>query len=378
MEGNRGLFDGVDVAGSYSTAELASILGLPVLLVVDCTKMTRTVAALILGCRAFDPNLSIKGCVLNRIGSGRHEKIIRQAVEQYTDVRVVGALPRQKRDIFPQRHIGITPCPEFDGAADAVNRLAELVRENVDLHLVEELMVEIAIPADPEGQRERERNSAEAKNREFRVGVLKDAAFQFYYPDNLHDLEARGAKLVEINALEAEELPELDGLYIGGGFPETSARQLAGNTAFLKSIRGAIENGLPVYAECGGLIYLGQGMRLAGEYFPLVGIFPVVFEMMEKPQAHGYTVLEVAGENPFYEKGTQIKGHEFRYSKVAEWSGDSKQLTLSMKRGVGFIDGRDGLVYKNTLALYTHIHALGTPDWAESFIRRVRKEISGQ
>jgi cobyrinic acid a,c-diamide synthase len=129
---------------------------------------------------------------------------------------------------------------------------------------------------------------------------------------------------------------------------------------------------LPVYAECGGLIYLGKGMRVAGEYFPLAGVFPVVFEMMKTPQAHGYTVLEVSGANPFYAEGSKIKGHEFRYSRIAEWSGESSDLVFSMERGVGFADGRDGLVCKNTLALYTHIHALGTPEWADGFIDKVR------
>ena len=370
LEGNRGLFDGVDAAGSYSTAELSSIINQPILLVVDCTKTTRTVAAMVLGCQKLDPSIDIRGCVLNRIGSPRHEKIVREAIEHYTDVQVVGAVRRQKLDIFPQRHIGITPCPEFAGAEAAVQNVGRLIRDSVDLNQVLGLMKEVR-PNVILGGKGTEKSAASRK-KDLRIGILKDAAFQFYYPENLNALAERGAELIEINALQAGCLPELDGLYIGGGFPETSVKQLAANTTFRESVRLAVHNGLPVYAECGGLIYLGKGMRVAGEYFPLAGVFPVVFEMMKTPQAHGYTVLEVSGANPFYAEGSKIKGHEFRYSRIAEWSGESSDLVFSMERGVGFADGRDGLVCKNTLALYTHIHALGTPEWADGFIDKVR------
>jgi cobyrinic acid a,c-diamide synthase len=328
------------------------------------------VAAMVLGCQKLDPSIDIRGCVMNRIGSPRHEKIVREAIEHYTDVQVVGAVRRQKLDIFPQRHIGITPCPEFAGAEAAVQNVGRLIRDSVDLNQVLGLMKEVR-PNVILGGKGTEKSAASRK-KDLRIGILKDAAFQFYYPENLNALAERGAELIEINALQAGCLPELDGLYIGGGFPETSVKQLAANTTFRESVRLAVHNGLPVYAECGGLIYLGKGMRVAGEYFPLAGVFPVVFEMMKTPQAHGYTVLEVSGANPFYAEGSKIKGHEFRYSRIAEWSGESSDLVFSMERGVGFADGRDGLVCKNTLALYTHIHALGTPEWADGFIDKVR------
>jgi cobyrinic acid a,c-diamide synthase len=201
-----------------------------------------------------------------------------------------------------------------------------------------------------------------------RIGVLKDDAFQFYYPENLEALRHEGAELVDINAMTAEELPDLDGLYIGGGFPETSARRLADNTSFRQSVRRAAESGLPIYAECGGLIYLGESILLDGEEYPLAGVFPVRFGLHKKPQAHGYTELRAMGQNPYYRKGDKIKGHEFRYSKVLSWQGNPSDLALTMERGVGFMEGRDGLVYKNVLALYTHIHALSTARWAESLV----------
>ncbi|MEA3546318.1 MAG: cobyrinate a,c-diamide synthase [Thermodesulfobacteriota bacterium] len=368
IEGNRGLYDGVDVDGSFSTAELALQLDLPVLLVVDCTKTTRTVAALVLGCLKLDPAVCIRGVVLNRIGGARHESIVRQSVEKYTGVPVLGAIPRMKRDIFPMRHLGVTPFQEYEGADEAITTLTGIARQHLDLAAVEQIMEPVEIP-----EKFRLEEPVASSLDRVRIGVLRDAAFQFYYPENFKALERAGADLVEINSLTAPELPDIHGLYIGGGFPETSIRYLSANISFRKSIKDMAKKGLPIYAECGGLIFLGRKIILDGESFPLVDLFPVEFSLQKKPQAHGYTVLEAGPGNPFYKQGTQIKGHEFRYSRVDEWPGSPEDLTMDMKRGVGFVDKRDGLVYKNVLALYTHIHAVGTPEWAPALITRARE-----
>jgi cobyrinic acid a,c-diamide synthase len=364
VEGNRGLFDGVNIEGAYSTAELAVELKLPVLLVVDCTKTTRTVAALVLGCQKLDPRVMIMGVILNRLGTARHESIVRQSVEHYTGIPVVGAIRRSKTDFFPQRHLGVTPYQEHEGAGQTTVMLADMAEKYLDLKTIENLMVEI-----PRSEIDASTKSNETIAK-VRIGVLKDAAFQFYYPENLEALIDEGAELVEINAMAEASLPQLDGLYIGGGFPETSARRLSENSSFRQSVKQAAESGLPIYAECGGLIYLGESILLDGEDFPLAGVFPIRFGLQRKPQAHGYTKLTVSGKNPFYKKGEKIKGHEFRYSKILDWQGNPADLSLEMQRGVGFIDNRDGLVYRNVLALYTHIHSLSTPQWASSLVAR--------
>ena len=368
IEGNRGLYDGVDVDGSFSTAELSLQLDLPVLLVVDCTKTTRTVAALVLGCLKLDPAVRIRGVVLNQLGGARHESIVRQSVEKYTGVPVLGAIPRMKQDIFPMRHLGVTPFQEYEGADEAISTLKEVARRHLDLDAVEQIMEPVEIPEESRF----EQPVAVSRDR-VRIGVLRDAAFQFYYPENFKALERAGAELVEINSLTAPELPDIHGLYIGGGFPETSIRYLSANISFRKSIKDRAKQGLPIYAECGGLIFLGRKIILDGEWFPLVDLFPVEFSLQKKPQAHGYTVLEAGSGNPFYAPGTQIKGHEFRYSRVDVWPGTPEDLSMTMKRGVGFVGKRDGLVYKNVLALYTHIHAVGTPQWAPALIARARE-----
>jgi cobyrinic acid a,c-diamide synthase len=364
VEGNRGVFDGVDLEGAFSTAELAVSLKLPILLVVDCTKATRTVAALVAGCQAFDPRLEIGGVVLNRIGGNRHESIVRQAVEHYTGIPVIGAFPRSSQDVFPQRHLGITPGPEHEHAGQALATLAARAEKYLDLERLKNVMAILACAP---------KEVVEITKDKVRIGVIRDAAFQFYYPENFEALLELGGELIEINALTAKELPELDALYIGGGFPETSAKELAANKPFLASVKDMADRGLPIYAECGGLIYLGRDMKVAGKQFRLADVFPVSFSLQRKPQAHGYTNLQVTAANPFYPVGTRISGHEFRYSRVDGWPEDPEMLALKMDRGVGFANGRDGLVYKNVLAMYTHIHALGTPQWAPGLVAAAKK-----
>ncbi len=368
VEGNRGLYDGVNAQGGYSTAELAISLNLPVVLVVNCTKTTRTVAAMVLGCKMLDPRLKISGVILNHVATSRQREIISAAVEEVTAIPVLGVIPRMKRDIFPMRHLGMVPHQEYYGSAEAVSFLADTFAESVDIEALQNSM-EPVVFCSPSGQS----SPADSDKKPVTIGVIQDAAFQFYYPENLAALRVEGAILKPLNALTDSSLPPLDGLYIGGGFPETSAAELAANHRFRDSVRQAAEEGLPIYAECGGLIYLGQSIRLQDKEYPLAGIFPVRFGMSEKPQAHGYTVFEVDGHIPFYRTGLVVKGHEFRYSTVLEWQGKEEDLALQMRRGKGFRGGRDGLHFKNVLALYTHVHACGTPEWAPGFVDFCRK-----
>ena len=372
VEGNRGLYDGVSAAGEYSTAELALLLDLPVLLVVNCAKTTRTVAALVLGCQAFEPRLHFAGVILNQIATARHESIIRQAVERYTDLPVLGVMPRLHRDIFPLRHLGVTPHQEYGAADEAVAALAAAVEAHFDLDAACAAMRPV-LPLPPAPRPVRVRQD------EVTIGVFRDAAFQFYYEENLEALRAAGARLVPIDTLQAETLPaDLDGLYIGGGFPETSARELADNTSFRASVRTQIEAGLPVYAECGGLIFLGRSILLEGREYPLAGVFPVTFSLAKKPQAHGYSTCTVEQANSFYPVGTKVRGHEFRYSVVHDWQGETGDLVLAMERGTGFAEKRDGLVHKNVLALYTHVLASATPEWATGFLAAARRHAAGR
>jgi cobyrinic acid a,c-diamide synthase len=378
IEGNRGLYDGIDLAGSTSTAELAKLLQTPVLLCVDCTKITRTMAAVISGLIQFDPDVMIKGVVLNRVAGSRHERILRDNIEHYCGIPVLGAIPKLKTQIFPERHMGLVPTPEHDWAGESIDIAAQVASEHIDLDAIYELIQDLPqIKPEDRGQKTEDRGqktevrsqitSAEADRP--RIGIIKDSAFQFYYPENIDALEAAGAETVFVSPLAGKTLPELDALYIGGGFPETHAQELAENKSFRKELKAMAEDGLPIYAECGGLMYLGEELVLEGKSYPMVGVLPLTFDFYPRPQGHGYTVVTVENENPFYEVGSEIRGHEFHYSRVLKWGGDEKDLVFRMQRGVGITKDKDGICYKNVLATYTHIHSLGTPQWAHALVR---------
>jgi cobyrinic acid a,c-diamide synthase len=380
IEGNRGLYDGIDLAGSTSTAELAKLLQTPVLLCVDCTKITRTMAAVISGLIRFDPEVMIKGVVLNRVAGSRHESILRDNIEHYCGIPVLGAIPKLATQIFPERHMGLVPTPEHDWAGRSIDAAAKVAVQHIDLDAIYEITRDLpplksaSRSRPPEAGRRKPAvkskiQAAGTEPEKPKIGIIKDSAFQFYYPENLDALRAAGAETVFISPLSGEPLPDLDALYIGGGFPETHARQLSANKRFRKQIKALAESGLPIYAECGGLMYLGEELVLEKKAYPMAGVLPVTFDFYSRPQGHGYTVVTVVNENPFYAVGTEIRGHEFHYSRVLKWSGDENDLVFRMQRGVGITKEKDGICYKNVLATYTHIHALGTPQWAPALVR---------
>ncbi len=376
IEGNRGLFDGVDESGTYSTARLAGLLKAPVALIVDCTKSTSTVAATVLGCRQYDPSVNLAGVILNNVSSTRHESVIRKAIAQSSDLPVVGAVPRQRGDAFPERHMGLTPFHEHPEMQQAISSSTSLVESYLDLDAL--WSVACATPEIEYAPSASSDDPVTAQGDRVVIGVIRDRAFQFYYPDNLEALESQGATLREINALHDRALPgDIDALYIGGGFPETQAAELAGNESFCASVRNAVETGLPVYAECGGLIYLGRSLIVGSERFPMTAVLPDDCVLEKSPQAHGYTILKSSDSSTFLEKDIGIRGHEFHYSRIYHIDGNPL-MAYHVQRGSG-IDGMgDGIIYKNVLASYTHIHSLATPQWAPAMIRIARKRRNSQ
>lgn len=370
VEGNRGLFDGVDADGSFSTAELSKTLDAPVILTMDCTKMTRTAAAVVLGCRTLDPETHLKGVILNRTAGARHERVLRESIEKATSVPVLGAIRKLPLKNFPQRHLGLLPWHEHPGARGFTEEAAKVVEECVDLDAVLSIAraaSPLAIPEDPPSVR-----GPSTIKETVRIGVLKDSAFQFYYPENLDALRSLGAIPVEVSALSDSELPDLDALYIGGGFPETHAERLADNTPFKESLAHAVEAGLPVYAECGGLMYLSRNLIIDDKTFPMAGILPVDTVLRQKPQGHGYTRVEADKDNPFYPQGTVLTGHEFHYSVVSGLDEAPVDCVFRVLRGHGLDGMRDGMCVRNVLATYVHVHSLGEPLWARGIVDRAR------
>jgi cobyrinic acid a,c-diamide synthase len=368
IEGNRGLHDGVDARGTHSTAALARALAAPVILVVNAAKVTRTAAASVLGCRMMDPELRIAGVILNRIAGERHAAVLREAIEEVCGIPVLGALPRTGENLLPGRHLGLVGPQECAGIAELEREIVEFAEGRLDLPAILKIAADVAAPVPPAGM------AGERRGERVRIGYLNDTAFSFYYPENLEALEAAGAELVRISSLLPNALPRgLHALYMGGGFPETHGAVLAANTELLGSIRAGAAAGMPIWAECGGLMALARAIRWRGDRWAMAGVLPFEVEVLARPQGHGYTTLRVDHPNPFLPVGAELRGHEFHYSHIAE--GERPETACAVLRGVGCYDRRDGVIAGNVWAGYTHLHATGTPQWAPALVRAAENQV---
>ncbi|MFH1862942.1 MAG: cobyrinate a,c-diamide synthase [bacterium] len=371
IEGNRGLYDGSDSKGTHSTAELAKLLQAPVVLVQNITKVTRTAAATVLGCRYLDPDVKIAGVILNQVAGSRHERIVRESIETICSIPVLGAIPRiSQRDFLPGRHLGLITPVEHPDVVEACAAVAELV----DKHIDRDRILEVAQSAP--SLREYEDQIAVPATFEtpdpVSIAYFCDSAYTFYYPDNLEALSAAGAKLIPVSSIENSALPSCDGLYIGGGFPETHAGQLSDNRSLLKDVYKKAQQGLPIYAECGGLIYLCRSITYLDRTYPMAGVFPLDLQVEAAPQGHGYMEVEVDAVNPFFPVKTRFRGHEFHYSRVKQ-SHPNVNSIYSVERGKGCFQQRDGLIFKNVLAGFLHLHASGAPQWAKHFVQLAKE-----
>ncbi len=377
VEGNKGLYDGLALDGSNSNAALAQLLDLPVVLVLDARGMTRGIAPLILGYQAFDARIRIAGVILNQLGGARHESKLRAVIEHYTDVPVLGAIAHDPQLALVERHLGLMPSHELDDAAQRVRAIGELIAAQVDLPrllaiaasansrplpLPSPAVAPAMLPTPPPQPR-------------VRIGLARDKAFGFYYPDDLLALEAAGAEIVPFNTLQDAALPEVDGLFIGGGFPEMFMPELQANAALRADIRAAIEAGLPVYAECGGLMYLARTLRWQDRRYDMVGALPADVLMHERPVGRGYVELQPTADAPWPlmtpATPTTRRGHEFHYSSLENLAPDLK-FAYRVLRGHGVDGQRDGIIYRNVLASYAHLRSGAGSDWAPQFVAFVR------
>ena len=377
VEGAMGLFDGLDVDGSNSSAELAYTIDAPVILVVNCTRITRSVAALVNGVTGFDKRIRIGGVILNQVARARHENIMIESIKKYCDVPVLGVLPKNKAVEIPDRHLGLIPAGEQDMLHTRIETLGNLVKENVDL----EALLQVAQNARPlelsDAQKEQiVVDSHKCVTEKVKLGIVRDKAFSFYYPENIEALEDAGAELVAVDALHDGKLPDdICGLYIGGGFPEVMAEEISANRFLLEDIKAKADAEFPIYAECGGLMFLSRNIIDGEAVYPMTGVFDCDVEMTAKPQGIGYTIQRVLPGNPFYAEGDTVIGHEFHNSRVVNM-GESLQYGFATERGKCIKPGFDALVYKNTMAGYHHLHVYGAPEWADNFcnLARIWKE----
>jgi cobyrinic acid a,c-diamide synthase len=376
IEGNKGLYDGLDLDGSNSNAALAALLGAPVVLVIDARGMTRGIAPLILGYQAFDRNIHIAGIILSQLGGSRHEAKLRAVIEHYTDVPVLGAVHHDPALQIVERHLGLIPSNEADGTVTRIKRIADVVARQVDIERI--LMVaqsatpiEAAAPVRP----------ARQPRLDVRIGIARDAAFGFYYPGDLEAMQRAGAELVLIDTLGQSVLPHIDGLFIGGGFPETHMATLERNVMLRNAIRDAINAGMPAYAECGGLMYLARSLTWKDKTCQMVGAIPADVVMHDRPMGRGYVRLKETGKGPWSSldqdgRPRELRAHEFHHSSL-ENIGEGIEFAYRVLRGTG-IDGEwDGIVYKNVLASYAHLRDVERDHWTTRFVNYVRSQKRG-
>lgn len=362
VEGNHGLHDGLSLDGSDSSAGLASLLQAPVLLVVDSRKMNRGAAAIVMGMQAMQPQVTIAGVILNQVRSPRHADKQRLAVETWCKVPVLGAIPADEHLTIAERHLGLTTVAETAGAQACIGEAADLVSRYCDMQAIRSLCFQApALQSSPVAEM---RSAAAGKTR---IGVFRDAAFCFYYPDNLRALQECGAELVFIDSMNKDSLPSgLQGLYLGGGFPESFFPELEANRSLLREVRERVHDGMPLYAECGGLIWLSRSGSWRGKTYALAGILPFDIGFGERPAGHGYLKLKSAVDSQWFDNGREVRAHEFHYSSPLPGAG-SCSWQFDVMRGQGVTGRYDGVLFKSLFASYAHLHAVGNPEWAARF-----------
>ncbi|MEE8167459.1 MAG: cobyrinate a,c-diamide synthase [Candidatus Hydrothermarchaeales archaeon] len=363
VEGAMGLFDSHDALDERgSTAHVSKVLSAPTLVIANVERIARSAAAITMGFKVFDEGVNVKGVILNRLGSERHIQKAKLAVEQLADMKVFGALPRDPKVGIPERHLGLVPAYEREEIDELFEYLSAFVEKHVDVDGI----IELAMDA---GSMEEIEQNELFKDDDLGVtiGIVRDRAFNFYYEDTI-DAFAAKAHVLYIDSMKDRRLPDVDALYIGGGFPEVFAEKLEENTSLKGEILDFCESGNPVYAECGGLMYLGEKMTTGGREYDMVGFLPIKTQMKSTFQALGYTVSRVEKDNPISDSGATLVGHEFHHSTI-KLLGDVEYV-CEMIRGRGIDGKRDGILRGNTLASYSHLHVLSYPKMIENFLAK--------
>jgi cobyrinic acid a,c-diamide synthase len=388
VEGNHGLHDSIDIYGKSSNAEMAKLLGLPVILIIDVGELNRGVVPLILGYKEFDKNVDIKGVILNKVHSKRHEKNLLRAIKYYTDLKVVGNIPNNPEFSIKQRHLGLLSTMSGSEIEALVDKTSTEIADYIDLEGIIK-MSKFADKHYTDAQKKHilklNADNAKQKNKRsgsIKIGVAFDNAFNFYYNENLEALENLGCELIKFSPLSDKHLPDIDALYIGGGFPEIFAQDLQDNNSMRKEIRRKIEEGLPVYAECGGLMYLCQSISYENGFNEMVGAIDADVKLTKKPKGHGYTKLTPysygkAGVSLWFDKIKLIKGHEFHHSYL-EMSPERYKFVFKMKKGYGVDGFSDGITYKNLLAGYTHMYSPSSPGWFKNWVAFIKRTKNKQ
>ena len=376
IEGNKGLHDGMELDGSNSNAALARLTQTPVVLVIDTQGMTRGVAPLVLGFQQFDKAVPFAGVILNKVGGSRHESKLRSAIEHYTDLPVLGAVQRDPSLHIRERHLGLVPSNEASQADAQIEHIAAAMSQQLDLAAIRQIAADAPLP----DHNPRHRLAPDFAG--LTIGIIRDAAFGFYYADDLEAFRQSGANIIYIDALHDPALPEIDGLFIGGGFPETHMQALERNRSLRRAIADAIERNLPVYAECGGLMYLSRRIAWKDDKADMVGAIPADTLMQERPVGRGYVQLHETGDHPWPRtpgNGSELNAHEFHYSRL-EGLPENSRFAYTLSRGTGIQERMDGILHRNVLGTYAHQRHVAANPWVSRFLAYVQmcREQAGQ
>ncbi|MCX7735497.1 MAG: hydrogenobyrinic acid a,c-diamide synthase (glutamine-hydrolyzing) [Candidatus Kapabacteria bacterium] len=367
IEGNRGLYDGLDDMGTYSTAELSKVIKAPVIIVLNINKMTKTASAIIKGCQVLDKKVRISGVILNQSAGKRHSEVAKKSIENDCGIPVLGVIPRKgEADILPSRHLGLVTPFENKQSEIAIETMRRIIEDNVDVSKIYQIAKETEALNDYWGKEKKKQIGKGLK-----IAYFYDKAFCFYYPENLEALRSTGLELIPVSSFETKSLDGFDGLYIGGGFPETNIRELVHNKELMRDLKLKVEDGFPVYAECGGLMYLARKIEIDGISFEMSDILPIGIKMHKKPQGHGYVEALIDTDNKFFSKESILRGHEFHYSGI-ENQNELLPTIMKINKGSGAIGGRDGFIYKNVFASYVHIHSLSIKEWSINLVKIIK------
>jgi cobyrinic acid a,c-diamide synthase len=366
IEGVMGLFDGYDGKNEAgSTAQMAKWLGLPVLLVVDARSMARSAAALVQGFERFDGEVSFAGVVFNNVGSRRHLDYLTDALVGNVKMPCLGGVVRDENILMPERHLGLVTREDYTLSEDRLEKLANIIEENIQVDRLLEGLPLISPLSSPYT------TQTFSDRMQVKIGVARDRAFCFYYPDNLEILERYGAELIFFSPTDDRDLPkDLDGLYFGGGYPELSAKALSANTGLRKQILEKSVEGMPIYGECGGFMYLCREMcDSSGNVFPMVGCFPFRTRIYPCLKSLGYREITLLRSSVIGDIGLCVRGHEFHYSGIEDDMGKSERgKVFSMTARTGHKEGDAGWQVNQTLGSYIHLHFGSQPDVADFFV----------
>jgi len=360
IEGVRGLYEGISSLGDVgSTASVAKALNAPVILILNSRSLVRSAAAIVIGFKTLDPSIRVDGVILNYVKNKKHYLKAKEAVEKLADTPVIGGIPRNDLIKVEERHLGLVPAVERENILQSIEKWGVEMAKNIDLDALISIMKNAGdLPAG------REPVWDEGNKKPVKIGVAMDEVFTFYYKENIESLEANNAKIIKFSPLHDESVPDVDGVYIGGGYPEIFAKELESNQPMRDSILKFHKEGNPIYAECGGLMYLSKSINGSD----MCNVFKYPSRMTKNVQALSYVISEAQNDNIILKKGEQFRGHEFHYSKV-DIVGDTPKFAFKILRGKGINGYEDGLMEKNTVASYVHTHVAACPQFGLNFTK---------